>query len=152
MPLKIAILEDNRDRQAAMLDRLADRFHQYEIRLFDGSDAMIAFLEESLADTLVVSLDHDLDLKEGTEGQMLDPGTGREVADYLARQTPACPVVIHTSNSVAASGMETVLQAAGWTTHRVVPFDDLQWIETEWFRTMRRAIVDQASPAPYPRQ
>lgn len=147
MPLKIAILEDNGGRQACMQDCLADRFHQYEVRLFDAADEMIAFLVESLRDTLVVSLDHDLELKEGHQGKVIDPGTGRDVADYLAQQAPACPVVIHTSNSAAAAGMEMVLQDAGWATHRVVPFDDLKWIESEWFRTMRRAIVGQASAA-----
>ena len=72
---------------------------------------------------------------------MLDPGTGREVADYLAAKTPVCPVVIHTTNTPAALGMEMVLKDAHWKTYRVLPFDDLEWIPTDWFRTVRRAIV-----------
>ena len=52
-----------------------------------------------------------------------------------------CPVVIHTSNSQAALGMELVLKDAGWKTRRVVPFADTDWIQTDWFPAIRRAIV-----------
>jgi hypothetical protein len=101
---------------------------------------MIRFLREHLADTLVISLDHDLELKPGPNGHCIDPGTGREVADYLAQEDSVCPVIIHTTNSQAAAGMETVLQDAHWKTRRVVPFDDVRWIETDWFPAIRRAI------------
>ena len=37
--------------------------------------------------------------------------------------------------------MERILREAGWKTFRVVPFNDLEWIASDWFRTMRRAIV-----------
>jgi hypothetical protein len=53
-------------------------------------------------------------------------------------------VVIHSTNSAAATGMEMVLQEAQWQTRRVVPFGDLEWIPTQWFRAVRRAIVAQA--------
>src|SRR4051794_26332426 len=105
MPLKIAILEDNEDRQAVMRALLADRFSLYDIQIFDDPGTMIRFLEAHLADTLVISLDHDLDLKPGPYGRCVDPGTGREVAEYLASQQPVCPVIIHTSNAHAALGM-----------------------------------------------
>jgi len=141
MAMKIAILEDNQDRQAIMRAWLSDRFYQYEACLFDDAGEMIRFLESHLADTLVISLDHDLELKPGPQGRCIDPGTGREVADYLAGKEPVCPVVIHTTNTQAAAGMERVLQDAHWKTRRVVPFDDMEWISTHWFPTIRRAIV-----------
>jgi hypothetical protein len=147
MAMKIAILEDNDDRRAVMRARLTDRFYQYQTCLFASAGEMIHFLNEHLADTLVISLDHDLELLPGPDGQCTDPGTGREVADYLARRDPVCPVIIHTTNVAAAAGMERVLHEAHWRTCRVVPFDDLQWIETEWFPAVRRAIVGPVKTA-----
>jgi len=147
MPMKIVILEDNADRKAAMQSCLADRFSMYEMRFFDEPAAMIQFLQGNLDEMLVIGLDHDLELKPGPSGQWIDAGTGREVADYLAQRPPVCPVVIHTSNAAAAIGMEMVLNARGWKTHRVVPFEDLDWIPREWLRTVRRAILDIARPA-----
>ena len=144
MPMKIAILEDNEDRRTAMRCCLADRLHQYEVQFFDDASAMIAYLKNNLADTVVVSLDHDLDLKPGEGGRWLDPGTGREIADYLAEQPASFPVIIHTSNGDAAVGMELVLQDAGWNTHRVVPMEDNEWIHGHWLRTIRNAIVGSA--------
>jgi hypothetical protein len=141
MAMKIVILEDNADRQAAMRACLEDRFSMFEVHFFDEADAMIGFLDEHLADTLVISLDHDLDLKEGPAGRLVDPGTGADVADYLAGKGLVCPVVIHTTNSEGAEKMRRALEKEGWKTRRVIPFDDLKWIESNWFFAMRRAIV-----------
>jgi CheY-like chemotaxis protein len=144
MAMKIVILEDNEDRQAAMRRCLEDRFYQFESRFFDDAAAMIAFLEKNLSDTIVISLDHDLEMRSGPKGGTADPGTGRQVADFLAQKSPVCPVIIATTNSAAALGMELTLQEAGWQTRRVLPFNDLEWIPTEWFRSVRRAIVGSA--------
>jgi hypothetical protein len=141
MAMKIVVLEDNGDRQALMRACLADRFYTFDAHFFDDAQETIRFLDEHLADTLVISLDHDLELRPGPDGRSVDPGTGREVADFLAGKPVGCPVIIHTTNSVAASGMEDVLRRAGWKTRRVVPFDDLRWIETDWFFAVRRALV-----------
>ena len=82
-----------------------------------------------------------MELRPDGAGGCIDLGTGREVADYLATREPVCPVIIHTSNTVAEVGMRMTLQESGWRTKRVIPFDDVQWIATDWFRAMRRAIV-----------
>jgi CheY-like chemotaxis protein len=141
MPLKIAILEDNADRQQVMRACLSDRFYMYEACFFDDARDMIRFLDAHLPECLAIALDHDLELKPGSNNRCVDTGTGREVADYLARSRPICPVIIHTSNSDAAIGMELVLTDAGWKTRRVLPFDDTAWIIDDWFPAMRRAIV-----------
>ena len=65
MAMKIAILEDNIDRQEVMRAYLTDRFYMYDICIFDDASEMITFLHEHLTDTLVISLDHDLELKPG---------------------------------------------------------------------------------------
>jgi hypothetical protein len=135
----IAILEDNEDRKVAMGSCVAERLYPYEAHFFDNPATMIAFLASHWGDLLVIALDHDLELLPGPSGKLIDPGTGREVADYLATRAPVCPVVIHSSNSTAAVGMEMVLRDAGWKTYRVLPFEDVTWIPREWIRAVKRA-------------
>lgn len=141
MAKKIVILEDNAERRAAMLHCLEDKFYQFEKRFFDGPAEMIDFLKVQFPETIAISLDHDFELIPGPDGRLHDPGTGREAADFLAQHTPCCPVVIHSTNDAAASGMDMVLQDAHWETHRVCPCGDLEWISGPWLRTMRNAIV-----------
>jgi len=104
--MKIAILEDNADRQAVMRRCLADRFYTFDAHLFDDPAEMIRFLDEHLAQTLVICLDHDLEIKTGPDGRLVDPGTGRAVADYLAGKAPVCPVIIHTTKRRCRGGDE----------------------------------------------
>lgn len=148
MASKIVILEDNAERQAIMRRCLADRFYTFEAHVFHDSWTMIRFLDEYLAETLVISLDNDLELIPGPDGQMIDPGAGVDVAEYLAGQPAGCPVVIHTTNTQAAERMKAALDGAGWRTRRVVPFDDMNWIETVWFFAIRRAIVGPIARKP----
>lgn len=150
MPLKILILEDNKDRQAAMRASLQDRLYTFEARFFEDVAVMVRALGELLPETVAISLDHDLELQPDAGGRLHDPGTGREVADYLARQRPSCPVIIHTSNHLAAAGMERVLKEAGWTTYRVTPYGDLEWVSSHWLRTLRRAVLTATAQPPVP--
>lgn len=142
--MKILILEDDARRRDAMRDCLGDRFFQYETLFFDNAAEMCAYLQTHLPSALVISLDHDLELKPQANGKPIDMGTGREVADFLAARTPACPVVIATTNSASGDGMEFLLREANWETHRVQPWGDLDWIPTQWFRAVRNAIVGAA--------
>ena len=146
MAMKIVILEDNEDRQAVMRDCLGDRFPMYEIAIFDDSREMIRYFDKHLGETLAIALDHDLILKPGPDGRCIDTGTGREVADYLAARIPVCPVIIHTTNSDAATGMLMVLKDAGWKTLRVLPSEGTEWIIKDWFPAVRRAIVGPVQP------
>jgi CheY-like chemotaxis protein len=141
MRMKIAILEDNLERQEVMRACIADRFYMYETRFFDDAFAMIEFLKLHLFDCLVIALDHDLELKTGVDGRCVDTGTGRDVADFLAANKPVCPVIIHSTNTDAVVGMKMALHDAGWKTRRVVPEAGTEWIRTSWFRALRRAIV-----------
>src|SRR3954453_22626652 len=78
------------------------------------------------------------------DGRMIDSGDGRQAADYLAARPPQCPVVIHSTNTPAAVGMEGALKDAGWTVNRVSPYGDLEWVASDWLRAVRRAIVASA--------
>lgn len=141
MAMKIAILEDNVERREVMQRCLKDRFYTFEHHFFDESNAMIGFLREHLAETVAISLDNDLELKQGPDGRMIDPGSGVEVAEFLATRDPVCPIILHTTNTLAAEKSKLLLEEAGWRNRRVVPFDDMAWIESDWFFTLRRAIV-----------
>lgn len=144
--LKIVILEDDERRQAAMQECLKDRFHQYESVFFDDATKACTYLESNLDKALVISLDHDLELKPQRNGKAVDVGTGRLVAEFLATRSPSCPIVIATTNSAAGDGMEFLLRDSQWETYRVYPYGDLEWIANQWFRTMRNAIVQSARP------
>jgi hypothetical protein len=141
MPLCVVILEDNEDRRAAMEECLSDRFAQYPRRYFATAADTIAHLKDSLDNTLAMALDHDLEFIEKPGGGLIDPGSGRDVVEYLVGRTASCPIVVHSSNSHAAVGMVERLRESGWSTRRVVPYDDLSWIPREWFRAMRDSIV-----------
>lgn len=140
--MRIVILEDNKDRQATMLSCLNDRFHQHEVVFFENAREMCEFLMENLPSVLLISLDHDLELLPGADTRLVDPGTGRDVADFLAAQPPTFPIVVHTTNTAAGDGMEFLLRDAGWEVRRVHPYDDLAWIPEAWFRVVRNAIVE----------
>ena len=148
MAMKIVVLEDNADRVAVMRDHIADRFPMYDARFFDAAHDAIRFLESHIAETLVIALDNDLEMKVGPDGRCVDPGEGRDVAAFLATKKPVCPVIVHTTNSDAAVAMEQALRGAGWKTRRVIPFDDMNWIATDWFFALRRAIVGPITRAP----
>jgi hypothetical protein len=150
MSLEIVILEDCLDRQATMTACLADRFRHYPVRFFEAAGPMIAYLESNPKTAIAIALDHDLEFIQGKNGSLTDPGTGRDVANFLAERAPVCPVVIHSTNSPAAVGMKMALDEAHWTTYRVVPFGDLEWIPEVWIQAMRRAIVDTAVPESQP--
>jgi len=148
MVMKIVVLEDNVERQRVMRECLADRFPMYELHFFGSAGDTIQFLRKNLHETLAVALDHDLELQPGPNGALIDPGTGRDVANFLAERPPVCPVVLHTTNTAAVAGMELVLNDAGWSTLRVVPFDDLSWIGADWLRAVRRAVVGPVRAKP----
>jgi CheY-like chemotaxis protein len=136
----ILVLEDDEDRAAAMKMVLAERFDQFKHVFFDNAPETIAWLKENLKEAVLICLGHDLGPNRQRGDRVFDPGTGRDVVDYLANQTPRCPVIVHTTNSWAAPGMEMTLKEAGWKFSRVIPTADLKWIGTIWVRKLNRFI------------
>lgn len=133
MTTTIVILDDEQERLTAMTAVLSKRLPEYDIVTFKNAPDIISWLKNNLASAAIISLDHDLFPQSENEP---DPGTGRDVADYLATQIPVCHIVIHTTNSLAAPGMEMVLTEQGWTQSRVIPFNDLEWVTTWWIREL----------------
>ncbi|WP_425616643.1 cyclic-phosphate processing receiver domain-containing protein [Anatilimnocola sp. NA78] len=140
MALKIAILEDNLERQQAMKAWLNDRLYMYDHVFFDESAPMITWLQTFLPETLILSLDHDLELKPTGDGRWLDPGTGREVADFLALHEAHCPVIVHSTNAPAADGMDVALRARGWHVELVKPYGDLAWVDEAWWPAIKQNL------------
>jgi hypothetical protein len=138
---EIVILEDNPDRRDAMAARLQDRYPQYTRFFFHEPAKLIEHLSRALSQALVISLDHDLDLIPRSDGSLFDPGTGMMVVDWLATQPPVCPVIVHTTNLPAAKLMKRRLQSAGWQAQRITPYDDLAWINAEWFTGLRDLLL-----------
>ncbi|HEX4054350.1 MAG TPA: cyclic-phosphate processing receiver domain-containing protein [Tepidisphaeraceae bacterium] len=106
---------------------------------FDSAPAMISWLGQHLADVALISLDHDLPLRD-VAGTSTDYGTGRQVADFLASVPPTCPVIVHSSNDRCATGMFFALKDAKWPCSRVYPCDDLAWIKSSWADQVRRNL------------
>lgn len=138
----VAILEDDERRREAFLSHLEG----HQVELFDRAARMIAWLEEHLAECAFISLDNDLFLvDDGGE----DPGEGREVADWLGERPPACPVIVHSSNHMAAYSIRNSLHFGGWSQARVTPFSDLDWVELSWARKVREILSGEFVPDPY---
>ena|SRR5713101_1265165 len=141
----ILVLEDDEDRAALMKRVLAERFDQFEHVFFDNAPDTITWLRENLKETALICLDHDLGPNRYHGDEVFDPGTGRDVVDYLATKPPRCPVIVHTTNCWAAPGMEMVLAEMGWKCSRVIPSADLKWIRTAWVRKLNKFISAKRS-------
>jgi hypothetical protein len=92
----------------------------------------------------LICLDHDL-MPDSTDDP--DPGDGRDVASYLWTHFPTSPVLIHSTNSVAADSMKFSLIDHGWFAERILPIGD-DWIEAFWFPT----ALEMAAKLHEPRQ
>ena len=95
------ILEDNLVRMSAFQET-AKRFSPPQtFKLWRIAKQMIKELPLFLDHATIISLDHDLYRHEQNDPE---PGTGREVANYLATLKPICPIIIHSTNTDAAWG------------------------------------------------
>lgn len=126
------MLEDDAERLVRF--RAAAMRLGVELVVWRDAHRMIAELAPLLPTAKLISLDHDLEPEGYT-----DPGDGLDVAKHLANLPPACPVIIHTSNSVRGDAMAGEFELAGWRHHRVPPLGD-DWIDVDWFRLVRRLL------------
>lgn len=113
----------------------------YSVAFFDNTIEMQDWLTFNLERTILICLDHDLGPDRLIKGQMSDPGTGRDIANYLETQKPICPVIIHTTNSFGRDAMKFTLQDAGWDTTVIRPSVEISWINQSWFSAVKKAIT-----------
>jgi hypothetical protein len=142
----IAVLEDNDDRIAAMQCLLADKFPFFDHLFSRTASDQITWLQQHAERVICLCLDHDLE--PPADRPEFDPGTGRDVVEFLNRGEPAFPVIVHTTNAHAGLAMTESLHEHGWTVRRVMPYDDVRWIAEAWLPTVRQAIVDAAQDVP----
>ncbi|MFA5802045.1 MAG: cyclic-phosphate processing receiver domain-containing protein [Thermoleophilia bacterium] len=128
----IVVLEDDLRRIEALRNVVELHLGGVSCKVFDSAHVMVYWLKEHISEVCLISLDHDLGPNRIIDGNVHDPGSGMEVVDYLITNRPSCPVIIHSSNSNAVQRMKSALDASGWKSECIVPFDDLSWIEHEW--------------------
>lgn len=114
---------------AAILSR---KYCDCRLVYFDNAPDTIDWFQSNLSTAGLISLDHDLGANRVRNGAEFDPGTGRDVADWLASQQPVCPIIIHSTNDLAVPGMRGVLEESGWNCRCVTPYGDLDWIGEVW--------------------
>ena len=141
MPSTILVLEDDPDRCRAFKECLGERFPLYSVVACDNAPDAIQWLRDHLEEAVLICLDHDLGPNRLRGGEVFDPGTGRDVVDHLVTRRPCCPVLIHTTNSLAAPGMTMALQDAGWSWSRVVPYNDLEWVRGDWIGCVAECLA-----------
>jgi len=136
----VVILEDNPARTALMRPVLSEILPQFEHLIFANAPEMIEWLRDGLVHVVFMSLDHDLDSVVPVHEQPFDPGCGLDVVDYLLKQSPVAPVIVHTSNDSAGSSMLFRLRDAGWFASRVYPRNGMGWITTDWASDIRAMV------------
>lgn len=146
--MRIVILEDNLDRQAAMSDVLVDLFPTATIEYFAVAREMIERLDSTVIyDISLISLDNDLEMIEDDDGLLIDAGDGIEVAKWLITRPPVVPVLVHTTNTTAGDQIDELLGANGWSHARVVPYDAEAWIQEVWRSAVRTLVVTHTPDA-----
>src|SRR5438477_7143373 len=135
----IIVLEDNEDRMRAFESAVAQLGAHHQLRHWRDAHRMIAECHAALPDAALISLDHDLN-KEKDDSP--DPGDGVDVAEFLGRLPPLCPVIIHTSNAERFWSMHNAFRLAGWQAERVIPLGE-DWITRSWL-PMARSLLDKA--------
>jgi hypothetical protein len=138
--MSIVLLDDDPDRIREMIRCLSDRLVVSQILTFDNAPDLIAWAKLDIAEAELICLDHDLGPNRSRNGQVFDPGTGRDVANFLGATKPVCPIVLHTTNRLAAPGMALVLEDAGWTYESIAPYNDLEWIQAEWINIVAKYL------------
>jgi CheY-like chemotaxis protein len=122
----VLILEDSPERRAAF-ERVASRMG-LRVKMWDDALRMQAECEKFFSDAALISLEQDLNAPAGAKS---DPGTGLDVAKFLAEKRPVCPVIVHTSNTDRSFSICNELRFADWRVDRVGPICDA-WIEKYW--------------------
>jgi hypothetical protein len=134
----ILILEDDENRIAGFQKVVAELGDGFNLKIWRDAPSMIAECEQFFPNAALFSLDHDLNPQPGVTA---DPGTGLDVAQFLADFLPVCPVLIHSSNTGCAYSMLNELRFSKWTVDRVGPIG-LDWIETTWQRRIRTLLAE----------
>ncbi len=136
MPI-ILILEDNEERIADFSRAVEKLGNGFEARIFRDVSGFAQEWEACAATVGLISLDHDLNPIPGAKR---DPGTGLDAAVMLGDCLPACPVLVHSTNTDRVYSMLNELRFSGWIVDRVAPLSG-PWIETVWLPRVRQMLA-----------
>jgi hypothetical protein len=135
----ILILEDDAERIQGFKRAAAKIPFCPALKFWHDAPTMIEEIKVFLPNTMLLSLDHDLNPQPGIER---DPGTGLEVAEFIAKLSPVCPIILHSSNHERVWSMHNELARAGWQVERVGPLGQ-DWIETSWLNKVQKLLTRQ---------
>ena len=137
----ILILEDNEDRTADFRRAVSQLGNDYELKVWRDAHSMCAECEAFLPTAALISLNHDLNPAPGASA---DPGTGLDVAKFLGDFQPACPVLLHSSDTDRVYLMFNELRFGGWTVELLdrsgLPGNS--WVLTSWLESARRLMAE----------
>ena len=128
----VAALDDDRERCLEMKRLLAQAVPEATLGFFDSAPDMIAWLARHLDTVALVSLTHDLGPSRFRDGMLFDPGTGRDVTDFLVELDRSFPVVVHATAGTRSKGMLKLLEHAEWPCAQVEPKANIEWISALW--------------------
>lgn len=138
------VLENDPERVSAMQDALLSEMPSVKATYFDNAPDAVAWLSRNLNAVDLISLDHDLGPEATRDGQPFDPGSGRDIANYLKERTPRCPVILHTDNFFVRPTMQAALDAGKWDHTYVAPGNGNSWVLRQWIPKVREAISASA--------
>ncbi len=92
----ILLLEDNSERMASFGRAVEKLGPDFTLKAWRDANTMIAECEAYFSRAALLALDHDLN---PISPEAVDPGTGLDVARFLADYLPVCPELIHSSNT-----------------------------------------------------
>jgi ADP-ribosylglycohydrolase len=102
---------------------------------------MISEIHQVLVDAALISLEHDLK-KENDDSP--EPGDGVQVAEFLAKLPPICPVILHSSNAERVWSMHNEFRFGRWQAERVMPLGN-DWVARAWLPMVRSVLHSAAT-------
>jgi ADP-ribosylglycohydrolase len=133
----ILILEDNPARAALLHHAISQLGSEYAVKVWNNVHSMRAECEPYFPDTVLITLDHDLNPEPGASA---DPGTGVELAQFLGDFAPVCPVIVHSQNVERVWSMFNELRFAGWIVQQAGGMGT-DWSEAAWLRCAREMVA-----------
>lgn len=138
---KLLLLEDNAERIEQFQTVVKELGEDWQLHVWRDAPSMLLECDAYFEQTALISLDHDLNPQPGVTA---DPGTGMEIARFLAGHLPMCPLIIHSSNTDRAWSMYNELRFGGWPVDRVGPLGD-GWIRQAWLSKVRQMLAEANS-------
>lgn len=138
----IFVLENDPVRIGAMRESLESSMLSAAATMIDNVPDAVLWLSRHLPHCGVISLDHDLGGEQIRDGGPFDPGSGRDIANYLAERTPVCPVLLHTDNFFVRPRMVSILESGSWEHSFVSPGNGVAWVVRDWLPQIIRLLGD----------